>query len=191
MDFERTLETQRLKLLRIVAGLVVVVGVLAIGPVSRRFSDWTLGFVESILSRAEAAAQYLIIAQAGLMASRSGSDIDQSRISERLARVSVVDETNVALSECRRRLKGLRAVLFDISGHAARLLRRIEKQMRRALCGVQRSSWPEQTVGSALLDWHLPTIRIERPPDKPDFASLFFLPPSETRREALAVKLVS
>jgi len=103
----------------------------------------------------------------------------------------VTDEMDLALSECQQRLKVLRAVLFDIPAHAARLLRRIEKQMRRALSGVKKSSCPERGLCSALRDWHLPTIRIERPPDKLHFAALFFLPPPETRREVLAVKLAS
>ena len=166
MDIERTLETQRLKLLRIVAGLWVVVGVLAIGPVSRRFFDWTLGFVGSILLRAEAAAKYQVIAQMRLIVSRSGMPIDQGRIFERLARIAVEDETDLSLSECRWRLKRLRAVLMDIPHYAARLLRRIEKQMRRASSTTRLGPVPTLYLSALFSDWELADLRIERPPER-------------------------
>ena len=175
MDIERTLETQRLKLLRMVAGLLLVVGVLAIGPVSRRFSDWTLGFVGSVLSRAEAAAKYLVIVQARLIASRSGIEIDEGRIFERLARVSLDDDVDFSLFQCRRRLKRLRAILMDIPHHAARLLHRIEKLMRRTDRRLPRAAtWLSLT----LHDWRLAGHRIERPPDEgPSALSLFATSP--------------
>jgi len=187
VDFERTLETQRHRLLRIVAGLVLVVGVLAVGPVSRRFSDWTLGFVGSILSRAEAAAKYLIIAQARLMMSRGELEIDEGRIFERLARITITDETDITRPECERRLKILRAVLLDLPRHAARLLHRIEKQMCRASSAVRQSYIPKPQFSASLDDWQLAESRVERPPDKGLPASPFILPPPDTEREAKAV----
>ncbi len=167
MDFEQTLETQRLRLLRIVAALVVAVGVLALGPVSRGFSEWTLGFVGSILSRAEAAARYLLIAQARSMVFRSNSDLDTHQIFEMFAPDLAPDETDVSLSEYQRRLKALHAVLMDLPFHAARLLRRFEKQMRRAAGSKgQLSRLPHLDQSPLFCAWHLTANRIERPPDK-------------------------
>ena len=133
MDCERTLEAQRLKLLRIVAGLFVVVGVLSVGPVSRGFSIWVCGFVGSILSRAEAAARCLVFARASSMIAGSGIELDRSRLSESLARAFVANEAGVSLSDCRVRLKELSAVLTNLPGHAVRLIRRAQKHMRRTI----------------------------------------------------------
>ncbi len=189
MDFDRTLETQRLKLLRIVAGLVVVVGFLSVGPVSRGFSIWVRELVGAILTRAEAAARCLVIAQAGSMLARSGTDMDRNVFSENLARVFTVDETEVSLTDCGQRLKALRAVLMELPRHAARLIRRIQKHMRRATRAVRVSIDRKLCVCAALDGWLKPDTRIERPPDKVGIASLFFSPPPEFRREALAVEL--
>ncbi len=181
MDIERTLETQRHRLLRIVAGLVVAVGVLALGPVSHRFSDWTLSFVGSILTRAEAATRYLLIAQACLMVDRCGLDIDRSQISIPLAPALGMDDTKISVSESRRRLKALRAMLLDLPRYALRLLHRIEKQIRRAM-GADRTSRDGYPSHCSVLDaWHLTVIRIERPPDKIVPASLFRSPPPVIR----------
>ncbi len=187
MDFERAIESQRLKLLRLVAGLVVLVGVLSLGPISRGFSISVCGFVGSVLSRAEIAAQYLVIAQARLIESRSGSAINQSRLSEALAHAFLADERDVSLSECRERLKALLAVLTHLPRHAARLIRRIEKQMR----GVISLSWLspslEKHPSPALRDRQLAGPRIERPPDKGLPVSPFPHLPPKFGREAQVV----
>jgi len=158
-------------------GLIFLVGVLAIGPVSRRFVEWNLGFVGSLLSRIEAAAKYLVIAQARLMVFRHALDIDHSRFSDALARVVVVDEPNVSLAESRARLMRVRAMLLDLPRHAARLIRWVQKQIRCTgdmnrvlLCGDQGTSAPCQR-------WRLAAPRIERPPDQSFFAVPFALPP--------------
>jgi len=161
-------ETQRHRLLRIVAGLVVLVGFLAVGPVSRRFSDWTLGFVGSVLSRAEAAARYLLITEACLIISRNGLDLDRRRIPEFLAPVVIVDDDgmDISLTNCQGRLRALRAVLMDLPRYAGRLLRRMEKQVRRTTSGDQASPRPEQNQSALLGRWRLAAKRVERPPDK-------------------------
>jgi len=86
VDIERALETQRLRLLRMVAGLVVLVGFLSAHPVSRGFSIWTCRFVGSILSRAEAAARYLVIAQARMLKALRAILMDLPRHALRLLR---------------------------------------------------------------------------------------------------------
>ncbi len=187
MDFERAIETQRLKLLRLVAGLVVLVGVLSLGPISRGFSISVCRFVGAMLSRAETAAQYLVIAQARLMESRSGSAIGQSRLSESLARAFVVDEKAVSLSDCRERLKALLAVLTHLPRHAARLIRRIEKQMWGFACAERFSPRFNKHRSAMLRAWRLAGPRIERPPDKGLPVSPFPNLPPKFGREAQAV----
>ena len=191
MDLERAIETQRLRLLRIVAGLLVAVGVLTIGPVSCRFSDWVLDFVRSILSRVETAARYLVIAQARLMGARGGLDSDQSQLLDSLASVFVAEETGDSLPGCRKRLKALLAVLTHLPRHAARLIRRIERQTRGAARACRLSHCFEKRLLASLGDGRLAETRIERPPDKglPHGPS-FNLPP-ESGREALAVGVLA
>ncbi len=187
MDFERAIETQRLKLLRLVAGLVVLVGVLSLGPISRGFSISVCGFLGAMLSRAETAAQYLVIAQARLMDSRSGPAIGQSRLSESLAHAFPAEEKDVSLSDCRERLKALLAVLTHLPRHAARLIRRIEKQMRGIIPPRRLSPRLEKHPSPALRDRQLSGPRIERPPDKSLPVSPFPHLPPNSGREAQAV----
>ena len=174
MDIERTLETQRLRLLRIVAGLVVVVGVLALGPVSRGFSVWVCGYVGSVLSRAELAARYLVIAQARLIAAQRGCDLDVSRFSETLVQSYAPPETASGVAEIRVRLRALRAVLMNVPRYALRLLRRIEKQVSGS--GSRPSPRFDPCRSSDLCARRRAAIRIERPPDKGLFASLLISP---------------
>jgi len=184
VDIERTLETQRLRLLRIVAGLVLIVGILAVGPVSRRFSDWTLGFVGSVLSRAEAAMRYLVITQACLMIDRSGLGLERRQIPVSLFSPQAVVDTDVSLMECRRRLKLLRAMLMDLPRYALRLLRRIAKRDRRGRGGDQVPPRAGQMRSAFLSRWQLAANRIERPPDNAAPASPVVLLPSEIRAGA-------
>ena len=166
MDYERAIETQRLKLLRIVAGLDVLVGFLSLGPVSRGFSISVCGFVGAMLSRAETAARYLVIAQARSMEFRGGMITDRNRFSDSLAHGFFADEADVSLSDCRQRLQALCAVLTNLPCHAARLIRRIEKQMRGVTHACQLSYRFDTRQCPVLHDWRLARTRIERPPDK-------------------------
>ncbi len=164
MDIERTLETQRLKLLRIVAGLVLIVGVLAVGPVSRRFSDWTLGFVGALLPRIEAASRYMVITQACLMVDHCGLDVDRSQISMPIAPEWGADDADLSLAACRQRLRALRAVLSNVPRHALRLLRQIAKQNQRITNACQTFFNPCRSA--SISEWRQAERRIERPPDK-------------------------
>ena len=115
-------------------------------------------------------------------------DLDQSRLSELLDCAFELDETDVSLSDCRKRLNALRGVLVDLPRHAARLIRRIQKHMRRAIRAGRILPRVEQRALEVFCAWRLGDNRIERPPDKAGFSALLFLPPSEARREALAVE---
>ncbi len=171
MDLERGIETQRLRLLRLVAGLVVLLGFLAVGPVSRGFSEAVCGYVGSILSRAEAAGRFLVIARARLMVARTGLNWDQSRFSDACAHAVTADDTGVSLADCRARIRALRAVLTDVPRHALRLIRRIEKRMCDGAGSPRILPRPEKRVSGPCRDWRLAATRVERPPDKHATAS--------------------
>ena len=168
VNLEQALETQRYRLLRILAGLVVLLGFLAVGPVSRGFSEWILGFVRSVLSRAEAASRYLLIAHACSTARRSGRDIAARQIEVAIDFVTMMEGAGCSLSDCQRRLKALHMLLVDLQGRALKLLRRIEKQSRRIGHRLRR---PVFAFSKTLCNFQLPEHRIERPPDKNLLAS--------------------
>jgi hypothetical protein len=134
-----------------VAGLLALVGFVSVAPFSRGFTGSICQFVASILSRAEAAAQLLVIAQARRMGAGAGIDTDRRLIS---------------LAMCRRRLKALRSVLMDLPRCSLRLLRRIEKRARRALCADRPLHGFQARLADTLCAWRLAPSRIERPPDK-------------------------
>lgn len=164
MDFEQALETQRHRLLRIIAGLVVLLGFLSAAPISRNFSVWVCGFVGSVLARAELAARYLVIAQAYRMAARSGFKGDRDQIRASLNHAVKHDEADMSPSACRRRIKVLRAMLMDLPRQAHRLLRRVEKQCRRKGRKDRSAPRPDTTPSGSLHETRRAKTRIERPP---------------------------
>ena len=166
MDLERGIETQRLRLLRVIAGLFVAVGFLSVGPVSRSFSDWVCGYVDSILSRAELAARYLVVAQARLIAARGGMVIDRGQFSEAILADIAACETERSVSHCRARLKAVQAVLMDLPGQARCLLRRIRYQRRREPRAARPLLRTDLRRSASLRAWRLAGTRIERPPDR-------------------------
>jgi len=168
------LETQRLRLLRIVAGLFLALGVLAVAPVSQRFSDWTLGFVGSVLSRIELAVRYMVVTQACLMLDRCGLDVARSQIAMPFVPDSELDTAGVSACECRRRLRAMRSVLMDLPRHALRLLRRIARQMTCMNKECCRSF--EVDLPLPPHHWRLGSRRIERPPDKDSVDLSYFTP---------------
>ena len=166
MDLERAIDTQRFRLLRIIAGLLVAVGFLSVGPVSRGFSVWVGEYVSSILSRAELAARYLVVAQARLMAARSGFEVDRRRLLESVTSDALACERDVSPCDLRRRLRALQALLLDLPRDALLLLRRIGKQGRRGRCVVRPLPRTDTRRSASLRAWRLTGNRVERPPDK-------------------------
>jgi len=168
VDFQQAIETQRHRLLRIVTGLVVMARVWSVAPVADGVFVWLREFIDSVLSRAELAAQNLVIAEAGLMATRLGSDVDRRRFFAAPLSDVTQPETIVSLPDLQARLKALQALLHDLPRHGLRLLRRAEKRARRTL----RPSPATQNAPSSAVSIftigaeRLPMNRVERPPDK-------------------------
>jgi len=146
-----------------VAGLLVAVGFLSVGPVSRSFSVWACGFFGPILSRAEAAAGYLVIAKARRVVAAHGFDVDRNPLSVSFTPEFTACDTELSLSDLRRRLEVLQAMLMDLPRHALRLLRRID---RRSPSAPRRSPRPDACRSISLHEWRKVENRVERPPDK-------------------------
>jgi len=163
---EQAIETQRLRLLRIIAGLLTLVAVASMGPVSRMFPLHVRSFVWSILSRAELAAANLVIAQAGVFATLSRNEVDRARLFHCAAiRNAHAPERDVipALTILRRRLRILRNILEHLPHHGMRLLRRAARH-RKARIRQPRADYALSRVPT-LDDMRLVLDRVERPPD--------------------------
>ncbi len=174
MSIEQAIETQRLRLLRLVAGLLAAVVFLSVGPLPRLFSST----VSYILIRAEAAAQYLLIAYAGLIVDKKQSAINRAQLLEYAPAISLEEKAFSPVC-LRRRLIALRKVLEDLPRYALRLLHRIEKHIRRAqpISRTKATPFPADTLKVFCVK-RLTGNRIERPPDKMlrTFKSKYLLP---------------
>jgi len=181
VELERAIQAQRHRLLRVLAGLLAVVAFVSIGPFSRDFVRWVDGGVASVLSRAELAAQYLIVAQARIIAARIGSDVDRDHLLKCALR-RTAREGEVSLSHLRRRIRILRAMLADLPRSGMRLLRRAEKALRRE---DQPTPCPDILISDGPSAWQSGDVRIARPPDKqiPTATCAGYLPPRSGGRQ--------
>ena len=184
MDLERAIDAQRLKLLRLIAGWLAVVAFVSGAPFSPEFPRWVRAYVSSVLSRAECAAQYLVIAQARLIAGRTGCDFDQALFFDCAALNSAGQARGESLAALRGRLKTLRVVLENLPRYGLRLLHRVEKRARRLVHERIAVPCSDMQDAKTLCAWRLIGVRIERPPDKGISARLgrFYLPPNSGGR---------
>jgi len=166
LTIEQGIKTQRLKLLRMIAGLLSVVVFVSLVPFSCECRRWVRGMVFSVLSRAECAAQNLVIAQAAVIARQCGLRVDFERVLRGATSQSpegLVSEMDVpSLRALRLRLVALRAVLLNLPRCAKRLLRRA----MRGRSGKTSTPPPPAIDALMLCDWCLEGGRIDRPPDK-------------------------
>ena len=147
---------------------------LSVGPLSRLFSST----VSYILIRAEAAAQYLVIAHAGLIVDKGQSTVSRAQLLE-YAPVISTEEKAFSPVSLRRRLSALRKVLEDLPRYGLRLLHRIEKRIRRMMSVSHTEAAPFSVDTLRVFSvWGLIGNRIERPPDKMlcTFKSKYLLP---------------
>lgn len=167
MDLERACETQRLKLLRFLAGLLAALAFVSVAPCSSVLSRFVGGAILSLLPRVEMAGRCLVIVQARLIAARIGLRIDHDRVADYFTQNGSEGGGSVSLSTLRDRLEALRALLEDLPRHGLRLLSRIKKRARRSQRRVPPSMPRADTVSFGLFGaWRLVATRIERPPDK-------------------------
>lgn len=160
VDLERSLETQRVRLLRLLAGWIAVLGVLSFGPVAIPSPRWVRAFFDRLLIRAELAAQFLVRATA-LTQATSGLVATAPLEIARDPQAFEVPSAQALFA----RIEALRDILENLPRTARRSLR------ARNLVGaaIDFSAPPccapapgqLATVGA---DWTPP--RVERPPDK-------------------------
>lgn len=165
MEIEQGISTQRLRLSRLVTGLLLVVAFSSAAPFSCAYRVWLRRALLSILTRAEYAAQCLVIVQARVLAVQAG-------VCDRNALIAAAredlrnfafspDEDLPSFRALRRRLKALQAVLADLPRYGLRLLRRLlgagtgSGRGRFVICTRERPC--ALRLGGDVLD---------RPPDK-------------------------
>ena len=173
---KQEIETQRLKLLRLVTGWLVLLGVLSAGPLALPLPRWVRAFFEAVVIRAECAAQYVV--QASALMQAVGGVAPTAGL---MPRTACEEEDDVPTArDLIRRMEALRDVLENLPRYARRLLK-------------------VRTVAGEAFDWSMPfhptetrsrlttggadraLRRIESPPDKLEslfLSTSFNLPPA-------------
>lgn len=169
LEIEQGLETQRLRLLRLLAGLLAMLVLVSLGPVSQGFTERVRRFALSVLSRAEAAAQCLVMVQARLLAAERGMTVDGAQLLLASGADEPWDAMGVSASDAvptlamlRHRIDALRNLLRALPRRGLRLLRRTERPRSRSGSGWRVIPSPARSRDDA---W-IAAERIERPPDK-------------------------
>ncbi len=180
---ERALEVQRHRLLRVLAGLVLAVRFLSAGPVSHAFSRWAREVLSSVLSRAELAAQYLVVVQARLIAERSGEPVDLQRMIDIAHSNSASVVSKDTICGLRQRLLAVQTLLNDLPRRGQRLFRRSEGAIRQVVSEAL-SLLCLETQPSLDTAWRIAPARVERPPDKRCLEVMVKSPPSGYGRGA-------
>ena len=166
MDIETALETQRFRLLRLLAGLVFALKFVSFAPAGSMMPHWVRRYVSSVLVRAEFAAQCLVFACARVLFGRRAVE---AAVGSAPALRPFEDFTEDGLSTALllRRIAALQTVLRDLPRYARRLVQRCLKT-RPAPARYEMPSAGKFPAPCAAAD-----TRIDRPPD------IFRLPSKE------------
>lgn len=160
MKIEQELDRQRLRLLRLLAGLAALVVLVSLAPALSMVPQWVRAHMASVLVRAELAAENMVIVAAYVMTRTQVSVApvpsvwSQELCDGRLSTVRLL-----------RRIATLRAVLENLPRAAQRLLKRLEKARRKSREDTPVHGWDWGAAiassQSAVFD-----AREDRPPDK-------------------------
>ena len=161
MEMERALETQRLALLRLLAGLAAALRLVAFAPAVSLMPRWVQSYVASLLERLESAAHSLVIVTACGVLRRQGMR-SMGGLSFPPLPVRALTEDASSCAALLRQINQLRAVLEDLPRHAKRMIRRmLRPKAERCAPSVYGGA-----CASVLVVAEAPIARIERPPDK-------------------------
>ena len=155
MDFERAMETQRLKLLRILTGLALVVVFVARIPAVSMMPRWVCAAVLAQLVRIESAINSLIIVASVAVCGYRGEAL-------RLPSPAHLDRSrrDVPIAGLLRQITRLQAILDDLPGYARHLMRRMTRSNTvepEVILPVERDGGVARVVTPY-------SKRIERPP---------------------------
>jgi len=163
VDLERALDTQRVRLLRLVTGWAILLGALSVGPLALPVPRWVRAFFETVLIRAELAAQYLLYTCAVI---DGKGDVVEGGPAARVCRAAEAETPSV--EALLHRMKVLCEVLDHLPRHARRLVRvRQRAGVAFDYAAPKRFAPAWNWLVMVRTDWTVP--RVERPPDKHDF----------------------
>ena len=162
VDMEQALETQRLKLLRLLAGLAVALSLVSLAPAVSMLPRWVRTYVASVLIRAEIAVHNLVIVTACGLLRKQGAG-SATGFSFPPLPFAALPEDAASCGALLRRINLLRAVLQDLPRHAKQMIARLRKPKSEP-----REPLPYWEVYAGVLGAPdaLCLARIERPPDK-------------------------
>jgi len=180
VSLERTLEAQRVRLLRLLTGWFAVVALLSAGPLAVPLPRWVRAVIADLLIRAELAAHYMVQVSARLQAQGDFAGLAGCDAAPAPTEMTLDDVPSTAA--ILRRMRALRRLLSDLPRYGQRLLRRV-------LCGVSGRVAPLAGPAGAVANpvapqWNAPLG--ERPPDKDRHGFREFCARVFSRREALA-----
>ena len=157
MDMEAALETQRLRLLRLLAGLAFALRLVSVVPVGSMAPQWTRRYVAWVLLRAEMAVQCLVFGTAVLL---YGRGFVKAAGCSAPALTSLENGANDAVPAAllSGRIARLRRVLRDLPRYARRLVRRCLKVDAPVIHGAL-------DAGGFAGPFAPQDARIDRPPD--------------------------
>ena len=157
MDFERAIETERVRLLRLLTWWLALVGVLSGGPFQVPLPRWVCGFLDTLLPRAELAAQCLLTASTCLH--RAGNPVVSIDTPKPIASRAPDDvPSSTALL---RRMTVLRDLLENLSRYALR--QSAQRQKSSPFDWTRRNFDIDERAASMHRPWFAP--RLARPPD--------------------------
>ena len=173
MTIRPSITTQRIALLRLLAGWEIVLAVLACPVFAERFTQPVRGLLSSLLFKAELAAGYLVIAAArGLIKRgavradhfdpRAQADALAGTLAALLSHAASDADDAITVDRLRRRITALKRVLRTLPRCALRLLRTLSGTRSTDESSLSPLSLPHLTVPRALRR----AVRIDRPPDK-------------------------
>ena len=165
MDLNRDLETQRMTLLRLLARWAFMLGILSGGPLALPVPRWARTFADTLLTRAEYAAQIMVLVSSRLQTTSGLADPIGAPCSQR-PRTHDAPSVQALI----RRIAALRDTLENLHRHTRRLLR-VQIIAGEAFDWLKRpvSIPARDRVRPSHADWVAP--KETRPPDKPGLLS--------------------
>ena len=162
VDLERALETQRVKMLRLLTGWLVALALVSGGPLAVPLPRWVRAIFADLLVRAELAAQCLVQVSARLQAGHRWGVVEAAPSSFAPIAAAFRDDDVPSTASLLRRMGLLRRLLQNLPRFGRRLLRRVDAGA--ALGPFGYSSVYDCPAPSATPQWIAPGI--ERPPDR-------------------------
>jgi len=162
MSLERALETQRLRLLRLVTGWLAVVTLMSVGPVAVPLPRCVRSFLSDLLARAECAVQNLIFVSARVQAGENWFVANDVRGCPVPLRDGSVADDVPSVAVLIRRMKAVRRMLLALPRYGRRLLRRLRPARSVSPPAFEAGS-SRDVLRSAFSQWIVPGV--ERPPD--------------------------